>query len=206
MNHHAYVYVGSDVTVLPEHIRTPGIDIEHIVCERFGIADARRLKQAASVRPQQAAVQHIVVRTSVIPAEAQNALLKLLEEPPATTVLHICVPQRDMLLPTVLSRVVVETDTYEEPHVSADFNTFIAASYGDRLEQIQTAQKKKDSDFFTTIAAGAERYVADQTVTAAQKRTIINAVSLLKQPGAAKKMVLEDIALTLPYQGSGRVL
>jgi len=58
--------------------------------------------------------KYIVIETKKIPHTTQNALLKVLEEPPKNIYFVIIVPSKSILLPTVLSRLTVEVDHRKE--------------------------------------------------------------------------------------------
>ncbi len=62
--------------------------------------------QLSRVVPGQAAVRRLVMITEAarLTPEAQNALLKSLEEPPADTIFILCAEHPSQLLPTVVSR------------------------------------------------------------------------------------------------------
>lgn len=199
MKHHAYVYVGTAANQLPAAATQPGIDVEHMVLERFGINDARHLKTLAYRRPQAGPVQHIVITTQTIPLEAQNALLKLLEEPPATTIVHICIPRKDQLLPTVLSRVALIEATHDEVDLDEQTINFFHCSYQERLAHIEVAHKKKDTSFFNSLAVETQQYIAKTKLPPTVIRELLFAVAELPAPGASKKMLAEHIALTAPY-------
>src|SRR3989344_5872540 len=73
----------------------------------FGVDEARELRERAYMR----ALQHaqckrraFVVASPGMTTEAQNALLKTLEEPPADAVFFFIVPSPDSLLATIRSR------------------------------------------------------------------------------------------------------
>ncbi|MCL2105500.1 MAG: hypothetical protein FWH26_00275 [Oscillospiraceae bacterium] len=71
----------------------------------FHIDAIRALRQDAYVLPNEAERKVCVLHNAQsMTTEAQNALLKLLEEPPSHACLILTVPARRMLLPTVLSR------------------------------------------------------------------------------------------------------
>ncbi|BAS29005.1 DNA polymerase III subunit delta' [Limnochorda pilosa] len=71
----------------------------------LGIDRVRRLIQEASWRPYQAAWKVLVAaEADRLTDEAQNSLLKLLEEPPGTAVVLLTTSRPDRLLPTVRSR------------------------------------------------------------------------------------------------------
>jgi len=72
----------------------------------FHIDAIRALRQDAFVLPNEANVKvYVLHNAQSMTAEAQNALLKLLEEPPDYVCLILTAPARKMLLQTVISRV-----------------------------------------------------------------------------------------------------
>ena len=72
----------------------------------FHIDAIRALRQDAFVLPNEAdAKVYVLHNAQAMTAEAQNALLKLLEEPPDYVCLILTAPARNMLLQTVISRV-----------------------------------------------------------------------------------------------------
>lgn len=92
----------ADITSHPQVLRITPIDNKAI-----GIDEVRRIEHFLSLR---ATSDKLVSRMMIIEdaqmlgVEAQNALLKTLEEPPAGTVLLLTATQRQSLLPTILSR------------------------------------------------------------------------------------------------------
>ena len=52
----------------------------------------------------------VILRAETLTLEAQNALLKLLEEPPEDTVLILVTHDKELLLPTVVSRCEIVHD------------------------------------------------------------------------------------------------
>jgi DNA polymerase-3 subunit delta' len=69
------------------------------------IDDVRRLIARASLKPNESDKQIFVIcNANKLREEAQNALLKLFEEPPATVAIFLLTESRSSLLPTVLSR------------------------------------------------------------------------------------------------------
>ena len=70
-----------------------------------GIDSAREVKAAVTRRPYQSkAISIILSEADYLTIEAQNALLKILEEPPGQTYIYITVHNVEKLLPTVRSR------------------------------------------------------------------------------------------------------
>ena len=95
-----------DVTVLglPEDRKT------------IGIGTVRDLKYRASVQPQELPCQIFIIRDAhTMTPEAQNSLLKILEEPPAGVYIFLLCDSASHLLPTVRSRApVLRMQVFEE--------------------------------------------------------------------------------------------
>ena len=72
----------------------------------FTVDTVRLIKEQAQVRPLESDVRFLILKdVHEMNQNAQNALLKLLEEPPAHTVLILTCQNKSALLPTILSRV-----------------------------------------------------------------------------------------------------
>ncbi len=75
-------------------------------CEEFKIDDAKQVTQEAYIA--ESCQKVIVIAAQRYRNEAQNALLKLLEEPPRNIVFILIAPTKTALLPTILSRIPLE--------------------------------------------------------------------------------------------------
>ena len=191
--HHAYVHYGVAISALPSDIRTPTIDVVHYVADRLGIADSRALQLAVESRPVERAQKILVVQFSSATIEAQNALLKLLEEPPATVCFHILVPSPELLLETVRSRVHVADRTFTRN--DAGWQDLRALPLVDQLAEIATRSKAKETLWQQEILAAA---VGDEQVPPATRMLIDGA---MRSPGASRKMLLEELVLVVANHG-----
>ena len=91
-----------DVVVLPEEVE--GVS-------SIGVGDVRTLIKSLQLKPVSGKTTLAVIQAAqLLTVEAQNSLLKLLEEPPDHVQLILICSQPEVLLPTVLSRVVVIAD------------------------------------------------------------------------------------------------
>ena len=71
----------------------------------IGIEQIRQLQTQLSLKPfREKFKSAIIPRAENLTPEAQNALLKTLEEPPENTVIILCAPDPSWLLPTIVSR------------------------------------------------------------------------------------------------------
>jgi len=77
--------------------------------EKLGIAQARKIKGHFSLKPYSAKGRVVVLEdASTLTIEAQNSLLKILEEPPREAIILLGAPSEANFLPTILSRVSIQ--------------------------------------------------------------------------------------------------
>src|SRR3990167_8988093 len=74
----------------------------------MGIPDVRSIQKSISLKPFRGKIKAVVIEAyGNITIEAQNALLKVLEEPPANTLIIISTSKKELILPTIISRCKV---------------------------------------------------------------------------------------------------
>jgi DNA polymerase III delta prime subunit len=81
-------------------------DKEIIATEKIvGIGDIRKLQEKLFLKPLESEIKAVILEAFFgMTADSQNAFLKVLEEPPADTIIIILATSLDFVLPTVLSR------------------------------------------------------------------------------------------------------
>jgi DNA polymerase-3 subunit delta' len=179
-------------------------DVEYLNFTNFGIDDSRLLVEKAFVRPIVGQVQLLVVTFKQITVEAQQALLKILEEPPLATNFLFCIPTTLHLLPTLRSRFhVIDGGEIQasEVIVGDSFIKLSTLNYGDRLTEIAERIKAKDQDWVTEIKVGLLSWLDQQDLIRLDpelSQTLLWSATLLQTRGAANKYLLEEIALSLP--------
>lgn len=176
--------------------KSSGVEQVFVALERFGIDDARRLVDQAYQRPRAAAVQQLVVQTDFITHEAQNALLKVLEEPPVSTRFLFVIPPDLTLLPTLASRFAYGSAPLQREKIEEVFTLFKNLSYGERIAAVELALKKKDVAWQRAMKRGLIQYLAHYDGDALQD--LEHVARLLLTRGASNKMLFEHMALTLP--------
>ncbi len=177
----------------------------------FGIDDARAVRAWQELSSSSGGPKACLIAAEFITREAENALLKTLEEPAPNTHIFILTPNPGALLPTTLSRVqvvmppgAVSAASSGAEHAEAE--RFLALSQGERLARIATIVEKGDDD--EAAAEVRERTLSLmnglESVLAKDPRTHGEALSLLLKlkkylymPGASSRMILETIALTI---------
>lgn len=117
MAHHAYLYAGDSETGIVRarafadtelDLRGEGNpDLAVFEYGLFSVEDARRISVFASQSAIGGGQKAIVLSVGRVFHEAQNALLKLFEEPEEGTTLILIVPAEGILLPTLRSRLML---------------------------------------------------------------------------------------------------
>lgn len=120
--------------------------------KEIGVDQIREVIRDAYVAPNEAERKvYIVEDADLMNLSAQNAALKLLEEPPGGVILLLCVKNAGQLLPTVRSRCVQMGLNGEEDREDEEL-TRLAAEYlrlvtgGDRLGLCAWCSGKEDMD------------------------------------------------------------
>jgi len=193
--HHALLYTGASIaeSAIPEDCKTQSTDVLHVVHESFGINEARSLQNHAHQSQVTETGRVFVIVTNRFTHEAQNALLKLFEEPPQGTRFFLVLPDTHAIIPTLRSRLQIV-----DASLSADvqpFTEFRSLPYADRLARIADAAKAKDDTYMHAIIAGAAT-IPDT----ASKRSVALVDQYFRSSGAAKKMLLEELALAIPVE------
>jgi hypothetical protein len=120
----------------------------------MGIEDVRNIQKAILLKPFRGKTKAVILNLyENITLEAQNALLKVLEEPPANTIIIITISKKELLLPTIISRCKViilqekeiELNENDFSRFSNDLDILLNGKTGDRLRIAQNISKDKES-------------------------------------------------------------
>lgn len=132
------------------------LDISRVSPENtIGIADIRNLKHIVSLKPFRSESKAIIIEDAqTLTIEAQNALLKTLEEPPDHTIIILLANNVQALLPTIVSRCeVIELAATGNWQLAADgreamsqeLEALLTDKVGDRLKLAEDIAKDKMS-------------------------------------------------------------
>ena len=170
--------------------------------EMFRIDDARTLLHRAYIKPAAEASQTCIVRFESITLEAQNALLKIVEEPPSATSIVFVAPREISLLRTLASRLEEYTETTMNHSAEECFQAFLSQPVSDRLADIERARKEKDLSWQRSMKRGLVWYLREHPADCSRELECV--ARWLGARGAANKMLLEQAALCLPTRPQGR--
>ncbi len=130
------------------------LDIDIVSFEKIiGIEDIRALQKRLFLKPIKGNVKAAIIEAyEGLTIEAQNALLKVLEEPPENTIIIVTIPNKNLLLPTILSRckIIELKEEFKEPtekEISQYLNILISlpkSSMGEKLKLAQDFGKSRE--------------------------------------------------------------
>lgn len=216
-NHHAYVYEGplSAFDALVSDVRkrflggtsAGSLALWARMWEKFGIDESRELGSAASLRAVGNA-QVFVIGVGNITAEAQQALLKLLEEPHAGAVFVFLVGHGS-LLPTLRSRFTDYPALALQEAPLDDAVSFFSSAYKQRSDWIASFLKDEEGvhERARVFVSACEQLLYKKLRTATPKDTPLLYEALesiaqmrpyLSDRAPSLKMILEHLAAVLP--------
>lgn len=121
--------------------------------QSIGIEDVKQMQKKIFLKPIKSKTKAVIIEDAqLLTPEAQNALLKVLEEPPANTLILLNTNSKEALLPTIISRCqIIELETellkIKEKDLT-ELENFIEdlpnLSVGEKLKQAEKLGKDKD--------------------------------------------------------------
>lgn len=141
---------------------------------------------------------------------AQNALLKMLEDPVGKTTFFVLIPSRASLLPTFLSRVMLidvsegNASGKENKKADKDALVFLSASTPKRLDMVKAIVDEENKDLSQGFILNIEDaiYSLMPKIKDQQKAQILQTLQSVDEykhdTSASLKMMLEYLALNLP--------
>lgn len=172
----------------------------------FTVDDARALRDRAQSRAIGEHGRVFIIVAPSITNEAQNALLKTLEEPPAGAVFFLVVPSVLALLPTLRSRTQVLHLGAEKSEGLIDVVVFLSALPEKRLDMLKPLYSHDEDDERDLRPAVAflqelEVLLSTQASDAGVREgieSVYRARKYLMDKGALLKPLLEQVALLVP--------
>lgn len=118
----------------------------------IGIEEIRKLKELIFLKPFKGEKKAVVIYNGHnVTKEAQNAFLKILEEPPPSSIIILITFHKDMLLPTILSRCTViesmDTIVYTSLELGQStslLNRILLAENSEKLHIAEEIAKEKE--------------------------------------------------------------
>lgn len=175
----------------------------------FSVADARKVAEIAAGAPFSGEHKVVIIAASRAYHEAQNALLKVFEEPPEGTYLFLVLPTLGGLLPTLRSRIQVLNSNVQHQvlNISEEVQEFLKAGKEKRTALIKKLASGKDDEErrehreeAIALVNGLEAALLRQGLEthAATLREIVTLRGHLYDRSAPVRMILEHLSLVIP--------
>lgn len=219
MQQHAYVIEGS----VEEGIKRAEDFIQEelgmtlkanpdVLILRYGllsVEEARGIADIAASASLAGSSKAIVIAAGRVYGDAQNALLKIFEEPPKGAYLFLVMPNLGGLLPTLKSRVQILSlaSGPMHPGISEGAQEFIKMNKEKRsvlIKKLATGrdeeERREHRDEVLALLTGLERAAYKEGISehAGFLADIAQLRAYLHAPSAPVRMILEHISLTLP--------
>lgn len=211
--HHAYICRGSQV-IWKQELRDffdkemtgmKWIDYQY---EKLGIDEVRELREILS---EKTTGRFIVINTERFTPDAQNAFLKLLEEPAENTHIFILIPLQVVILETVASRTIELTKTESTQNPISPIKNFLFNTVAGRLDHIENLTKSREESlqsyevhqFLDQLESGLYAVFSKKPNIQYVEyfETIRDARGWAGQTGFPMKNIIEYVAMVLPEFG-----
>ena len=224
LRHHVFVIeaeaeegIGAAQAWVREHLEMKIENNPDVVVHRYGllsVEEARQVSELAAGKAFAGNTKVVIIAASRAYHEAQNALLKLFEEPPTGVYLFFVLPSLGGLLPTLRSRVQVLKGTVSQlrsgrQEIANAAEQFLAASKEKRSAIIKKLTSGKDEeerrelrDEALTIVNGIEAAAYMSGRTTSRHRELLEDIQVLRghlhDRSAPVRMILEHLSLVIP--------
>jgi len=179
--------------------------------DSFGIDESRTLKEIHANKSFRTDSKKIyVIKTNSITREAQNALLKVFEEPGEGNHFFIITPTAEMLLPTLKSRLlIIKSEQGQAPPYAVLAKNFLKKGLAQRLALVKemveeiSEEKKTRTDAAAFVQAVLMEIKTQKpanewsTKDAAVLSDVMECADYITDRSSSVKMILEHIALTV---------
>lgn len=222
MAHHAYVLEGplnESVAFARMYSITKlsvvEADVTELSYDHFSVEDARALSDTVFRAPVAGERKAVIVRAGRLFSPAQNALLKVFEEPPEHTTLILAVPSLGQILPTLRSRLIELklSGEAQDPRIE-EAQAFLkedakgrekliakiadsAKSDKEEVKQGARLQALALAEGLLVVAYGAYRKVP-QAELVPFMQDLERLIPILHEASAPLKQILEHLAIAVP--------
>lgn len=172
----------------------------------IGINQIRAALSFLSTRPYSSRYKVVVIAPAdKMTAQAQNALLKALEEPPEYAFFILSAKSERSLLPTLLSRcrkisADAKEETFEESENAISFKTVLGGGVGERLKLAEDLAKNNQDFIISQLEywAREERYEMTKNENLEKYKNIELLIELIKDledTNVNTRLALENLFL-----------
>ncbi len=176
--------------------------------QSIGIDQTRKLKEWFKVKPYNSPNKFAVIKNAdLLTDQAQNSILKLLEEPNANCYLALTLANPSNLLPTVLSRCEIIQDSIVLKSLeNSDFmklSRTLQFKYIDDLlsEKNTLEQNRQIQTFIFNLLSTLQKQLEEDHSDTKLKQNIalIEQTSIMISGNTSKRLALENMVINMKY-------
>jgi DNA polymerase III delta prime subunit len=176
-------------------------ELIHTEAEKTSIT----IKQIQDLRAPLSISTHLprlvwIEEANLMTTPAQNALLKLLEEPPANTSFYLTCSSASMLLPTIRSRALHESlgsfVSTSDPKVPSDLKNIMQLSAGDRLSKLGKMDRSTAMSYLVSIETALREKLASEL----PDKSLLTLAKIAKLAQIAHRQLSENCSVSLVLQ------
>jgi hypothetical protein len=214
--HHAYVLAGGREVVvqiienfLAEALKYPihgNPDYVKEVFESFGVDDGHRIAVAHLKRAITGNKKIFLISVLSFSHEAQNALLKMFEEPTENTHFFIIVPSLDILLPTLKSRLLTIEIEEEKKTDTSQAQLFFSSPIATRMKMVDSLLEEKNKHEALLFLSVLESYAHvtflknnSDFILREFLEDVVKIRGYLRDRSPSVKILLEHVVHTAPH-------
>lgn len=158
----------------------------------ISIDEVRALKKHIFQKPVSLPYKYIIIEEAhKLTTQAQNALLKILEEPPASAIIILEAKDRFSFLPTILSRVIV-LDSNQKKQAGGEALSILDSNSKSEL-LVQISQIKQSEDWLDNQIILLSQKLEDAIKNPKAGGEVKKISKAIKLCANAKKMVLANV-------------
>jgi DNA polymerase-3 subunit delta' len=173
------------------------------VCDDFKIEDAKEVIAEAYKAEENTKTLILGAKTFNVPA--QNALLKILEEPPRNIVFILMAPNKSTFLPTIRSRLTLHIETKNTTHAPLDISlgTLDLARLFAWVKEHEKLKKHEAKELITQLWHHAV-YVEKLSLSSVQMDSFDKAIRLIELNGRFQTILVMLLMGFLKESSRGR--
>jgi len=180
---------------------SPQVDLHHLTLETTSITirQVHDLTTSLQTSPRLSRLVWIE-EANLLTIPAQNALLKLLEEPPTNTRFYLTCASSSSLLPTIRSRChILHLTAKDVPdlQILADLKVFFSLPLGARISEIPKLDRVHALAWFSNLQSSIRQKLSASNLTLPQQQTLAKLGSLAQ---TASLQLGSNVGLSLVYE------
>ncbi|MCL6096171.1 MAG: hypothetical protein M1444_00595 [Patescibacteria group bacterium] len=198
------------------------IDIDVASHEKtVGIEDIRTIQKRLFLKPAKGSLKTVIIEAyEGLTIEAQNSLLKVLEEPPESAIIMVVVLNKNLILPTILSRckvIEIKEDLQEltEQEISRRLNilkSILKNGVGKKLKLAQDFGKSREEAtiWLEQMLIATRKILIDRIIDPSEKERTLSTseclnilkrfqktYTIIKTANVNQRFALENLFLSL---------